>query len=301
MGRQVVQALARQGARVVVAVRRPGQATFVQTMGEVGQVVLLACDITDANRVNALLKDAQAAVNLVGLLFERGSQTFDRIHVQGAHTIAAACRDQGVDRFVHFSALGPEEGSSARYAQTKLTGEKAILKVYPGATLLRPSLIYGPGEKFFSLYARLLQISPVIPLFGGGQTRFQPVYVGDVAQAVVACLKNPKTKGQAYTLAGPEVLTFKDLIDRVAAHLHRRVCYINLPYPLAQALARFLSLLPTPLLTPDQVKMLKTDSICPTSICPTNTTVKTFGDLAIDPVPLRLKLPHLLKSYTPTL
>lgn len=291
LGRQVVQALARKGSRVIAAVRRPGMAGDLRTMGVVGQVTPLACDITDKNSLYGLLEDADIVVNLVGILFEKGAQTFEKVHHEGAQNIAAVAQDCGVKRLLHISALGPYAGSTAAYAQTKLRGEADVLKLYPEATLLRPSLLYGPKEKFFSLYALLLRISPFIPLFGGGKTKFQPVFVGDVARAVLACLETPESKGCLYELAGPDVYTLKELILKVADLTQRTPFFVDLPFSVARLMAKILELFPTPLLTKDQVEMLKSDSVRTKG-----QKTKGFEDLGLFPVPLDLKLPGLLGS-----
>lgn len=293
LGRQVVQALARQGALVTAAVRRPEMVGHLRTMGEVGQITPVFCDIKDSDGTDNILKSAHAAINLVGVLFEKKRQTFKNVHVMGAKNVALSATKNNVPHLVHISSLVDKGFSElSHYASTKLKGEQEVVKAFPSATILRPSLIYGPNEKFFSLYARLLSMSPFVPLFGGGKTKFQPVFAVDIAKAILACLQAPQKKSTFYELGGPEVYTFKELIQKVADCINRKVTFIDLPYSVANMLATPLSLLPTPLLTRDQVRMMRSDSICSSK----DDSVGSFSDLGIVPEPLDLHLPSLLRA-----
>lgn len=293
LGRQVVQALARQGALVTVAVRRPEIAGALRTMGEVGQVSPVFCDVKDSGATDKILENAHVAINLVGILFERNRQTFKSVHVLGAKNVAVSAAKNNVTHLVHVSSLVDKDFSElSHYASTKLKGEKEVFKAFPSVTILRPSLIYAPGEKFFSLYARLLGMSSFVPLFGGGKTKFQPVFAGDVVKAILACLNISSGKQKIYELGGPEVFTFKELIQKVADCINRKATFIDLPYSVANMLAAPLSLLPTPLLTRDQVRMMRSDSICSSK----DASVASFKELGIVPEPLDLHLPSLLRA-----
>lgn len=293
LGRYVVQALARKGYQVTVAVRRPQMAGFLRTMGEVGQVTPVPCDIKNPGNVETILKGAFAAINLVGILYEADRQTFETVHVAGSCNIAHAVKKNGLQHSIHISSLLDEENPHhSKYVRTKLQAEAEILKIFPDTTVLRPSLIYGRGEKFFSLYAKLLLISPFVPLFGGGKTKFQPVYAGDVANAVLTCLQVESARGKIYELGGPEVFTFKDLILKVSHCLEKKAHFVDVPYAFADFLAVPLSLFPPPLLTQDQVKMMKSDSVCGLN----EKRLSSFKDLKIDPQPLDLHLADLLRD-----
>lgn len=287
IGRQVVRLLAQRGYIVKVATRAPERAYFLRPCGNIGQVVPWACNPLDQKSLAAAVAGSDVVVNTIGILYERGRQTFQIAHVETPAAIAAACTRAGVRHFVHISALGVER-SGAKYARSKLAGEKAILQYFPGATILRPSLVFGEDDNFFNRFARLAQILPALPLIGGGFTKFQPVYIGDVAAAVMAGLK-PQAQGKIYELGGPEILDFKRIYERIFEYTGPRWLF-PLPFKLAHVQAWFMSFLPSPLLTPDQVELLKTDNI----VGPQALTLK---DLGIRPVALDLILPRYLINY----
>lgn len=290
VGRQVVRELAEKGFVVKVATRVPERAYFLKPAGAVGQVVPFQCDYRDGESIAAAVKGATYVVNCVGLLFEKGKrQKFQYMHVDLPAMIASACKKAGVQRFVHISALGIEQATS-KYAKTKLEGEKAVLANFPQASILRPSVIYGEDDAFFNMFAELSRYSPVLPLIGGGQTKFQPVYVGDVADAVMAALNKPETQGQTYELGGPEVVSFKEIYQHLFEYTGRRRCLMNLPFVLAKVQATFLSILPHPLLTRDQVESLKTDTIV-------SKTAQGLSDLGVVPTAMDVILPTYLESY----
>ena len=261
LGRSIVRVLANDGWRVRVGVRRPNTANYLKPAGRVGQIQIVRTNVRDADAVAAALHGADAAINLVGILYERGSQRYRALHVDAAARIAEAAAAQGVARLVHVSSLAASQSAPARYFQTKAEGEEAVRAAFPSATILRPSLVFGPEDRFFNRFAALARMLPVLPLFGGGHTRLQPVYAGDVAAAVSRVFANPDTVGKIFELGGPEIMTMKDVMQLVLRETHRRRLLMPVPFWLARLKAAFLGLLPNPLLTVDQVRMLETDNV----------------------------------------
>jgi len=290
IGRYLVRALADDGWRVIVAVRDPEGAAFLQPLGSVGQIVPIACDVGDREQVAAVVARADAVVNLVGLLHERGRQGFRRIHVEAARHIGEAAAARGIRRVVQVSAIGASPGSSSGYARTKAAAEEALRELVPDTVVLRPSLVFGPEDRFFNMFARLAVFSPVLPLFGGGLTRFQPVYVDDVARAIVAALDLEAARGRTYELGGPRIYSFRQLMEFVRDQTGRRVCLLPLPFALASLQAAVLQLLPYPLLTPDQVRLLKIDNV----VAP---GAPGFADLGIVPTTIEVIVPTYLARY----
>lgn len=291
IGRQIVQHLARAQYRIKVITRVPESAFFLKPYGDVGQIVPVACHYNDAEDLNGVIKGADVVVNTIGILFETKKQRFQKIHSDLPAAIAKACSDQKVSRFVHLSALGVEENLSI-YAKTKLMGEKAVFSNFPDATILRPSVVFGEDDEFFNMFAALAQILPALPLIGGGHTKFQPVYVGDIADAVMATLKKTKSKGKIYALGGPEILSFKEIYNKLFEYTGQKRALISLPFALAKIEAFVFEKLPTgkPLLTRDQVVSLRFDNII-------NAGDLTLEDLGIDPTSLDLILPQYLEIY----
>jgi len=266
IGKQVVRALAKRGYRVRVPMRRPHVGQELRVMGDVGQIQLVQANLRFPASVDAALEDADAVVNLVAVLNESGKQKFETLHVDGARTIAEAAAKRGVKRMVHVSALGAAP-KGARYARSKYEGERAVLEVLPSATILRPSLVFGPEDAFFNRFAQMATSSPVLPLIGGGKTRFQPVFVGDVAQAVANSVSDEHARGRVYELGGPSIYTFKQLLQYITAEIDRPRPLMPLPFFMAQPLGLLLGwtfgLIPfaEPPLTGDQVVMLKRDNV----------------------------------------
>jgi uncharacterized protein YbjT (DUF2867 family) len=261
IGRYVVKRLAARGEVIAVGCRNAEQAKFLKPMGDVGQIVPLNVGIGDETLLPAFLAGNDALVNCVGILRESGAQTFELVHHTGPARLARFAREAGVDRFVHISAIGADPRSSSAYARTKAAGEQAVRDAFPTVTILRPSVVFGPEDQFFNRFAAMAMISPVLPLVGGGETRFQPVYVGDVADAVVRCLVDQATAGRVYELGGPKVYTFREILDLLLSEIRRKRLFVDLPFGLAALQARLMSILPNPPLTPDQVELLKSDNI----------------------------------------
>ncbi len=274
IGRHVVQRLAAAGWRVRVATRDPEGAIYLRPRGDVGQVEPVYADLTKDFSVQAAVERADLVINLVGLLYQRGRQSFQAIHVDGAARIAAAAKAAGVKQLVHVSALGADEASDSLYAKSKAEGERAVREAFPEAVIFRPSVVFGPEDSFFNRFAGLTGLSPALPVFlndgfrrkglgldvwGSGGPKFQPVYVGDVAAAIAAVLKGGY-EGKTFELAGPRVYSMKEIMELVLESAGRKRCLIPLPMLAAKLQAPFLSLLPNPPLTPDQVRLMGHDN-----------------------------------------
>ncbi|MBL4803907.1 MAG: complex I NDUFA9 subunit family protein [Alphaproteobacteria bacterium] len=291
IGRQIVRELAKRGVTIKVATRVPERAYFLRPAGVVGQVVPVRCDYNDADSIKKAVKGCDYVVNCIGVLYEKGGQTFQHAHVDIPARIAGACAKNNVKSFVHISALGVND-SLAKYAKSKLDGEKAVKANFPDVTILRPSVVFGEDDDFFNRFAEMARFAPALPLIGGGVTQFQPVFVGDIADAAIKALQDPETKGKTYCLGGPEKVSFKEIYQRLFEYTGRKRFLVTLSYPLAKIQARLLSLLPVPPLTPDQVELLKTDN----TVSPDS---EGFTELGIQPTGMDLVLPHYLETYRP--
>jgi NADH dehydrogenase len=265
VGGQVVRALARRGSRVRVAVRRPGRGYRLRMLGDVGQIEVVQANIRDGDSVGRALDGAEACVNAVAVLYEAGRQTFAALHVAGARAVAEAARAAGIDRFVHISALGAAADSPSAYARTKAAGEAATRSVIPSAVIVRPSVIFGQEDQFFNRFASMAAVSPALPLIGGGHTRFQPVFVGDVAAAVAQAVWDPAAAGRDYELGGPGVYTFRELMTVLLAEISAQRLLVPIPFLAADLLGRAGDLLAgfglTPPITRDQVALLRADNV----------------------------------------
>ncbi|HVZ28250.1 MAG TPA: complex I NDUFA9 subunit family protein [Rhizomicrobium sp.] len=289
LGRHTVRALARGGWRIRVAVRHPNSAFFLKPAGSVGQIATVKCDITDKDQVAAAVAGADAVVNLAGILYPRG-QSFEEVHCEGAENIARTAAEAGASTLVHVSALGADSESDSHYAQTKAEGEAKVRAAFPQATLFRPSIVFGPEDDFFNRFAGLARIFPVLPLIGGGRTRFQPVFVADVAAAIAAALSSEKARGKTYELGGPTVYSFRQILEIICRETGRKRALIPLPFGLAMFKAFFLQLAPKPLLTPDQVRLLKHDNVV-------SPTALTLADLGIIPNSVEAEIPAYLWRF----
>ncbi len=288
LGRYVVKRLAAGGARVRVAVRDPEAAAFLTPLGNVGQIVAVQANVRDSGSVARAVEGADAVVNLVGILFERGRQTFRAIHVEAAERIAAAAKDAKVSTLIHVSSLAADPKAASRYAQTKAEGEAAVRAVFADAVLLRPSVVFGPEDQFFNRFAALAPFVPFLPLIGGGKTRLQPVYACDVAEAVLRTLDGHG--GETFDLGGPEIYTFRTLMERMLEAIGRKRLLLPVPFWAARAEAFFLEFLPRPPLTRDQIRLLERDNVV-------SGKTKGFAELGIAPTPLELVLPNYLARF----
>jgi len=261
LGRNVVRALAKRNYRIRVAVRRPELAGHLQPLGRVGQIHAVQANLRYPASVAAAMRDSEVAINLVGILTESGKQTFDAVQGRGAEAVARAAAAVAA-RMVHVSAIGADAQSGSSYARAKAAGEQAVLAAIPSATILRPSVVFGPEDQFTNRFAGLARISPFLPLIGGGTTRLQPVYVGDVAQAVANAVDGKTTAGATYELGGPEVLTMREIMEIILTITERKRMLLPLPFGLAKFQAMFLQFAPGALkLTPDQVELLQSDNV----------------------------------------
>jgi uncharacterized protein YbjT (DUF2867 family) len=287
LGRHTVRALARAGWRIKVATRHPNRAFFLRPLGTVGQIDFVKCDVADSESVARAVMGSKVVINLTGILFQKG-QTFEDVQADGAGHIANAAAAAGVSALVHVSAIGADKDSHAHYAVTKAEGELAVRQAFPNAVILRPSLIFGPEDGFFNKFAAMARVFPGLPLIGGGHTRFQPVFVGDVAQAILEALS--RQDGRTYELGGPTIYTFKELMQLILRETDRKRLLVPLPFIIATLKAMFLQLLPNPLLTVDQVQLLKKDNVV-------SPTAAGLLDLGITPTSVEAVVPSYLWRY----
>lgn len=290
IGRHFVKRLAKTGTVIRVAGRHPSRSTFLRVMGSVGQIVPIAVNLEDDASVAAAVHGADLVVNLAGILHESGRSTFAAVQAEAPGRIGRAAREAGATRLVHVSAIGADAASASHYARSKAEGEQALSQAFPEATILRPSVVFGPEDQFFNRFARMAMAAPVLPLIGGGGTRFQPVYVGDVADAIMAAIRDPASRGRTYELGGPRVYTLREVMELVldVTHRHRRM--VNLPWSVAEFQARLLGLLPNPPLTSDQVELLKHDNV----VSPDR---PGLADLGISPTAAEVILPTYLDRF----
>jgi NADH dehydrogenase len=286
VGRHLVRRLANDERIVRVAVRDTERASFLRMYGQPGQVVLIPAEVTRPESVERAVAGADWVVNLVGILYQRGKRSFQRIHVDGAATVAKAARAAGSKRFVQMSALGADPNSPAEYARTKAGGEEAAKAAFATVSIVRPSVIFGPEDDFFNRFAAMARISPVLPVF---PTRFQPVYVGDVGDAILRLLTDAKTEGNTYELGGPRVVSFREVLELVMQYTGRRRL-MPLPWSLASLQAFFLEFLPVPPLTRDQLKLLRRDNVV-------SAGALTLADLGITPTAVEVILPTYLSRF----
>ena len=296
VGRYVTQRLARAGWRVRVAVRRPNEALFVRPYGVVGQVEPVQANIRDEASTRRAIAGAAVVVNCVGILVEEGRQRFDAVQDEGAGRVARIAAEEGVERLVHISAIGADPAGPSAYARSKAAGEAAVQAAFPTAVILRPSIVFGPEDGFFNRIAGLAQMLPVVPVFGP-ETRFQPVYVDDVAAATVAAATGEVRSG-IYELGGPEVASFRELAGEVLHLIERRRMVVAVPWPIARLKARFFDfvqrasfgIVTNRLITADQVLMLQRDNVVAEG-------ARGFADLGIVPTPMEAVLESYLYAY----
>ncbi|PLX44206.1 MAG: complex I NDUFA9 subunit family protein [Hyphomicrobiales bacterium] len=294
VGRYIVRGLAQRGYRIRVAVRRPADAYFLQPFGDVGQIQVVQANLRDAESVAEALKGSYAAVNAVGILYETRKQTFDSIHGRGAAIVAEQAAKAGVKRLVHISALGADSMSPSDYAESKAAGERGVRLEFPGAAILQPSVIFGPEDGFFNMFAAMARISPVLPLIGGGDTKFQPVFVGDVAEAALAVIDGDAAGGQIYELGGPEQLSFREILEFILKTTGRKRLLVPVPFFIAKIQAWFLQMWPWPLLTVDQVLLLQRDNVVGEAASREGRDFSAFG---ITPRSIEVIVPSYLSRF----
>lgn len=293
LGRHVVRALAMRGYRVRVAVRRPELAGFLQPLGFVGQIQVSQANVRYPDSVARAVDGAEAVVNLVGVLAESGRQGFDAVHVFGARTVSAAAAAQGAP-LVHVSAIGADPRSDCAYARSKGAGEAMVHAAVPDAVILRPSLVFGQEDTFFNRFAAMARFSPALPLIGGGRTRFQPVFAGDVAAAVLKAVDGKAKAGTVYELGGPEVRTFRELMELMLRETATRRALVDLPFGLANLIAGLTQWVPGAPLTRDQVAMLRIDTVVSDAA---KAEGRTLEGLGLAPVALSTVLPTYLWRF----
>ncbi|CAK0779431.1 NADH dehydrogenase (ubiquinone) 1 alpha subcomplex subunit 9 [Azospirillaceae bacterium] len=292
IGRHLVRRLAKTGVQIRIASRRPSQAAFLKTCGNVGQIVPIAVDITCEDSVAAAVRGSDVVINLSGILVESRKWSFETVHADAPARIARHATKIGARRFIHMSSLGANSASSSTYARSKAAGDVNVLAAYPGVTIMRPGLVYGPEDTFFNQYAKVAQIAPALPLFGGGKTRFQPIYVGDVAEAVMAALADPNTQGRTYELGGPRVYTFKELIVLLMKEIHASRPLISLPWIVGAIIGGVMEKLPNAFLSRDLVELLKSDVVV-------NDSALTMKDLGVEAAALETILPTYVDRFRP--
>ncbi|WP_337996746.1 complex I NDUFA9 subunit family protein [Oleispirillum naphthae] len=303
IGRHLVQRLAATGAVIRIAIRYREDAHFLKTMGDVGQITTLETDIADPEEIRRAAEGADWVVNLVGIFHPRGRHTFENLHAKAPGEIAAAAKAAGASRFVHISAMGATADAESAYARTKAEGEAAVFAAFPEATIVRPSVVFGPEDNFFNLFARMATFSPFLPvidknawsfggkgLFGDGGPKFQPVYVGDVADAILAALKSAAHGGKTYELGGPHVYSMRQIMEMTLAEIRRERRLLPMTFGMARCQAALMRLMPKPLLTRDQVLMMMRDNVVSGS-CP------GFAELGIEPTTAETILPTYLNRF----
>ncbi|MEL6112724.1 MAG: complex I NDUFA9 subunit family protein [Pseudomonadota bacterium] len=298
VGRHVVRELARHGWRVRVGVRRPHLATHLKPMGVVGQIQLAQVNIRHRQSIDAALAGADAVINCVGILFQAGSQKFESIQADGAENIAAACAEAGITNLVHVSAIGADAQSKSLYARSKADGESRMRNHVPDAVIMRPSIVFGPEDDFFNRFAAMTRIAPALPLIGGGKTRFQPVYVDDVADAICAVLEAGTFKGTTFELGGPQIYTFRALMELMLREIGVRRALVPLPFSIAALMGlggQMMGALPflDPFLTRDQVRLLKKDNV----VTQDDPAIATLETLCITPTSVEAILPSYMVQY----
>jgi len=303
IGRYVVRALAQRGWRIRVACRRPDLAYYLQPLGHVGQIQAVQANVRLIESVAHSLRDAQAAVNLVGILHEGGAQRFDALHRLGAENVAKAAKQAGLEALVHMSAIGADPAAKSIYAKTKAFGEAAVRQIVPEAVIMRPSVVFGPEDEFANRFAAMARLMPALPLIGGGETRFQPVFVGDVAEAIALAIEGTAVPGTIYELGGPEIATLREIITFILSVTGRKRRLVSLSFSGAAAVARVtealhklsLGLFPqTFLITSDQVELLRHDNIVSASA---EAERRTLAGLGITPEPFEAFAPSYLTRY----
>jgi uncharacterized protein YbjT (DUF2867 family) len=295
LGRHVVRALAKRGYRVRVAVRNPNLAGHLQPLGNVGQIQAVQANLRARWSIDRAVQGADHVVNLVGILFESGRQSFDAVQDFGARAVAEAARAEGAT-LTHVSAIGAAADSTAGYARTKARGEQAVLETVQDAVIFRPSIMFGPGDGFFNRFAAMARLSPALPLIGGGHTKFQPVYVADVAEAIARSVEGKVEGGRIYELGGPETMSFRQCMEKMLEVIERKRMLVSVPWGIARLQGSLLGLLPNPLLTRDQVEMLRTDNIVSQAA---EQEGRTFAALGMEPQAMDAILPSYLWQYRP--
>jgi len=298
VGRQIVWSLARREYRVRAAVRRPDLAGYLQPMGVVGQVYAVQANLRFADSIVRAVEGAETVVNSVGILAPSGAQTFEAVHVEGARRIAKAAREAGARRLIHISAIGANKESNSRYAASKAEGEAAVLAEFPSAIILRPSIVFGPEDQFFNRFAALARVSPFLPLVGGGRTKFQPIFSGDVGEAAANAVTGGKS-GTVYELGGPQIVTFRDILEATLRYAGRRKLLLPVPFWLMRLQALMTWPLPNAVrpVTVDQLRLLKLDNVVSDAAKHDDRTIAALG--VPQPASIEAIVPQYLERFNP--
>jgi len=290
VGTTLVEHLAKLGVRIRVAVRRPNSAMHVKPLGDVGQIQVVQANLRHEASVRAAIQGADVVINLVGILYESGAQEFNAVHVKGAATAARISTELGVKTLIHMSALGADQQSSAYYAQSKALGEQAVRQAFPEATILRPSVIFGAGDRLFNRFAQAASL-PLLPVISG-DSKFQPIYVGDVAEVMIRACTDQAMRGAIYELGGADIYSLRDMMQLAAEEAMQKVCFVDVSNFIAPFMVFFLGLLPSPPITLDQLRMLQSDNLV-------HGDALGLPDLGITPTLLDAVLPTYLHHYRP--
>jgi len=290
IGKHLIRNLTKLDYRIKIATRNPYLKGYLKPLGNPGQVELFKTNIFNHEDVKSVLKNCDLVINLVGILFETRKQKFDHIHSHFPYLLSNLCNELGIKTLVHVSALGIKEKHVSKYAQSKFQGEKNIQEIFKPSVILRPSVLFGPEDKFFNTFASIAQFSPFLPLVGGGKTKFAPIYVGDVAKAIVKALELNNSEPKIYELGGPENYSFKELMEILLQEIKKKRLLIPIPFSFAKFQSYFLQMMPNPLLTPDQVELLKYNNIV-------SGDYPTLKDLGISGTPIQSILPKYIYRF----
>jgi NADH dehydrogenase len=290
LGKHLIRQLTKLDYRIKVATRNPYLKGYLKPLGSPGQIELFKTNIFDLENVKRVLKNCDLAINLIGILYETKKQKFSLIHSQFPYLLSKLCGELGIKNLIHVSALGVKEKHISQYMQSKLLGERNIQDTFKPSVILRPSVVFGPEDKFFNTFASLVQFSPILPLIGGGKTKFAPIYVGDVAKAIVKALELNNSEPKIYELGGPENYSFKQLMEILLTEIKKKRFLVTVPYGFAKFQSYFLQMMPNPLLTSDQVEMLKYNNIV-------SGDYPTLKNLGISGTPIQSILPKYIWRF----
>ena len=290
IGKHLMRELTRLGYRIKVATRNPYLKGYLKPLGSPGQIELFKTNILNSEEVNQVLKNSDIVINLVGILYESRKQKFEHIHSHFPYLLSNLCNEIGIKKLIHVSALGVKEKHVSKYMQSKLQGEKNVSENFKTSIILRPSVVFGPEDKFFNTFASIAQFSPALPLIGGGKTKFAPIYVGDVSKAIAKALELNNSEPSIYELGGPENYSFKELMEILLREIKKKRFLIPIPFGFAKFQSYFLQMLPNPLLTPDQVELLKHHNIV-------SGDHPTLKDLGITGTPIQSILPKYIYRF----
>ena len=290
IGRALVEKLARAGARITVLTRNAVRSKNLKPVGDVGQITVMSGDALLDDDLARAIQSADYVVNLVGIFHPSGKQNFENAQAELPQRIAQIAEQAEVTKIVQISAIGADLNAASTYYRTKAEGERGLLRLAPNSTILRPSIVFGPGDGFFDRFARMAMIAPALPLLAGGNTKFQPVFVGDVAESIIYCLSNSQTDGQIYELGGPSIYSFKELLVYTLSAIGKKRALIPVPIFAMQVPAAMASILPNPPITRDQLRMLDTDNIA-------NENMLDITSFGITPQPIEAHVPNYLSCY----